>query len=98
MLQTLSGLFLVAAVKRPRKRKRTNRENPRRVPAQIGKIPKKWESPKKDDKGQKRKDKSRLETPPVSNPPPLAALKVRLLGRTKILRSRAKETQHTPIP
>ena len=39
--QTLSGLFLVGAVNRPRKRKRTNRENPRRVPEQIGKIPKK---------------------------------------------------------
>ena len=39
MSQTLSGLFLVGALNRPRKRKRTNRENPRRVPGQIGKIP-----------------------------------------------------------
>ena len=41
MSRTLSGLFLVGAVNRPRKRKRTNRENPRRVPGQIGKIPEK---------------------------------------------------------
>ena len=49
--RTLSGLFLVGAANRPRKRKSTNRENPRRVPGQIGKIPKKSE---KSQKGQKR--------------------------------------------
>ena len=36
--RTLSGLFLVGALNRPRKRKRTNRENPRTIPEQIGKI------------------------------------------------------------
>ena len=46
--RTLSGLFLVGALNRLRKRKRTNRENPRTVPAQIGKIP------GKVPKGQKR--------------------------------------------
>ena len=41
--RTLSGLFLVGALNyyRPRKRKRTNRENPRTIPEQIGKIPEK---------------------------------------------------------
>ena len=39
MSRTLSGLFLVGALNRPRKRKRTNRENPRTIPEQIGKIP-----------------------------------------------------------
>ena len=39
--RTLSGLFLVGALHRPRKRKRTNRENPRTIPEQIGKIPEK---------------------------------------------------------
>ena len=36
--RTLSGLFLLGAANRPRKRKRTSRENPRRVPEQIRKI------------------------------------------------------------
>ena len=54
-------LFLVGAVNRPRKRKRTNRENPRRVPGQIGKIPKK--RTKKDKKSPDR------ETPPFETPP-----------------------------
>ena len=58
--RTLSGLFLVGALNRPRKRKRTNRENPRTIPEQIGKIP---------GKGQKRKDKSRSGNPPVWNTP-----------------------------
>ena len=41
MSRTLSGLFLVGAlliIDRPRKRKRTNRGNPRTIPEQIGKI------------------------------------------------------------
>ena len=59
---TPSGLFLVGAL-RLRKRKRTNRENPRTIPAQIGKIP------GKVPKGQKRKDKSRSGNPPVWNTP-----------------------------
>ena len=60
--RTLSGLFLVGALNRLRKRKRTNRENPRTIPAQIGKIP---EKSGKSEKGQKRKDKSRSGNPPV---------------------------------
>ena len=51
--RTLSGLFLVGALNRPRKRKRTNRENPRTIPEQIGKIPEKsgksQKGPKKDN-------------------------------------------------
>ena len=72
--RTLSGLFLVGALKRPRKRKRTNRENPRTIPEQIGKIPEKSGKSKKDKKGQKRKDKSRSRNPPLLKPPRLAAL------------------------
>ena len=68
---TLSGLFLVGALNRPRKRKRTNRENPRTIPEQIGKIP---EKSGKSQKGQKRKDKSRLGNPPRLKHPRLAAL------------------------
>ena len=60
--RTLSGLFLVGALNRPRQRKRTNRENPRTIPEQCGKIPEKSGKPQK---GQK---KTRLK------PPRLAAL------------------------
>ena len=68
MSRTLSGLFLVGAVNRLRKRKRTNRESPRRVPGQIGKIQgKSGKVPKEDKKGQRRKDKSRSGTPPPLN-------------------------------
>ena len=69
--RTLSGLFLIGAVNRPRKRKRTNRENRRRVPGKKGKIPKNRKSPKKDKKGQKKERQvqigkhPRLKTPPV---------------------------------
>ena len=41
MSRTLSGLFLVGALNRPRKRKGTNQENSRTIPEQIGKIPEK---------------------------------------------------------
>ena len=51
MSLTLSGLFLIGALNRPRKRRRTNRENPRTIPEQVGKTPKNRESPKKDKKG-----------------------------------------------
>ena len=60
--RTLSGLFLLGALNRPRKRKGTNRENPRTIPEQIGKIP---EKSGKSQKGQKRKDESRSGNPPV---------------------------------
>ena len=71
--QTLSGLFLVGAVNRPRKRKRANQKNPRRVPGQIGKIPENQESPKKDKKGRTSPDR---ENPPRLKPPRLAALEI----------------------
>ena len=63
--RTLSGLFLVGALNRPRKRKKTNRGNPRTIPEQIGKIPQKSGKSQKDKKGQKRKDESRSGNPPV---------------------------------
>ena len=68
--RTLSGLFLVGALNRPRKRKRTNRENPRTIPEQIGKIPEKsgksQKRTKKDKKGRTSPDR---ETPPFETPP-----------------------------
>ena len=63
--RTLSGLFLVGALYRPRKRKRTNRENPRTIPEQIGKIPEKSGKSQKGQKRTKRKDESRSGTPPI---------------------------------
>ena len=66
--RTVLGLFLVGAVNRPRKRKRANRENPRRVPGQIGKIRKIRKGPnQKDKKGRTSPDR---ETPPFETPPP----------------------------
>ena len=80
MSRTLSGLFPVGALNRPRKRKRTNQENPRTIPEQIGKIP---EKSGKSQKGQKRTKKDRKgrtspdqETPPFEPPPRLAALEL----------------------
>ena len=68
--RTLSGLFLVGALNRLWKRKRTNRENPRTIPEQIGKIPQKSGKPQK---GQKRTKKGRTrpdrEAPPFETPP-----------------------------
>ena len=74
MLRTLSGLFLVGALNRPRKREkdksgkspdrpRANRENPRK----IGKVPKRT---KKDKKGRTSPDRETLpfENPPFSGP------------------------------
>ena len=68
--RTLLGLFLVGALNRPRKKKRTNRENPRRAPSKSGKSQKNRESPKKDKKGRTSPDR---ETP-LFETPPLAAL------------------------
>ena len=67
------GLFLVGALNRPRKRKRTNRENPRTIPEQIGKIP---EKSGKSQKGQKKHIKGQVQIgkPPRLKPPRLAAL------------------------
>ena len=74
MLRTLSGLFLVGALNRPRKR--TNRENPRTIPEQIGKVP---ERSGKSQKGQKRTKKEgqvQIGKPPRLKPPCLAALEM----------------------
>ena len=79
--RTLSGLFLVGALKRPRKRKVTNRENPRTIPEQIGKIP---EKSGKSQKGQKRTKKERqvqIGKPPRLKHPCLAALGLRVTSR-----------------
>ena len=66
---------LVGAFDRPRKGTRTNRENPRTIPGQIGKIPKKSG---KSQKGQKRTNqdgRGQIGKPPPFGPPPrLAAL------------------------
>ena len=72
--RTLSGLLLVGALNRPRRRKRTNRENPRTIPEQIGKIPEKSGKSQKGQKRTKRKDKSGSGNPPRLKPPRLAAL------------------------
>ena len=70
MSRTLSGLFLVGAL-RPRKRKRTNRENPRTIPEQIGKIP---EKSGKSQKRTKKEGQVQIGKPPRLKPPRLAAL------------------------
>ena len=61
--RTLSGLFLVGAFDRPRKKKRMNRENPRtklgKSPDQSGKIPtksRKQKGPKRTKPGQMSPD------------------------------------------
>ena len=58
------------------KRKRTNRENPRTIPEQIGKIPEKSGMSQKcpDKKGQKRTKRVQIGKPPGLKPPCLAAL------------------------
>ena len=61
----LSGLFLVGALKRPRKRKGTNRENPRTIPEQIGKIPEKSGKSQKGQKGTKKEGQVQIGKPPV---------------------------------
>ena len=76
--RTLSGLFLVGAFNRPRKRKGTNREDPRRVPEQIGKIPEKSGKPQKGQERTKKDKQGRTspdrEAPPPFETPRLAAL------------------------
>ena len=75
-LKFLSGLFLVGAVNRVRKRKGTNRENPRTIPGQIGKIPEKLRKvTKKVPKRTKKEGQVQIAKPPRLKPPPrLAAL------------------------
>ena len=85
--RTLSGLFLVSALNRPRKRKRTNQENPRTIPEQIGKIPEK--RTKKDKKGRTSPDR---ETPPFETPPArLAALDIQPLNRWVLTEKRTRK-------
>ena len=72
----LSGLFLVGALNRPRKRKRTNRENPRTIPEQIGKIP---DKSGKDKKGQKKEGQVQIGKPPRLKHPRLAGLDICLV-------------------
>ena len=74
MLRTLSGLFLVGALNRLRKRKRTNRENPRTIPAQIEKIPEKLGKSEKGQKRTKKEGQVQIGKPPRLKPPRLAAL------------------------
>ena len=74
MLRALSGLFLVGALNRPRKRKKTNRENPRTIPEQIGKIPEKTGKSQKGQKKTKKEGQVQIGKPPRLNPPRLAAL------------------------
>ena len=71
--QTLSGLFLVGAANRLRTRKRTNRENPRRVPGQIGKITKKSGKSQKGQERTKKEGQVQIGKPRLK-PPRLAAL------------------------
>ena len=80
MLRTLSGLFLVGALNRPRKRKRTNRENPRRVPKQIGKIPEKSGKSQKGQKRTKKEGQVQIGKPPRLKHPRLAALDICIRG------------------
>ena len=70
--RTLSGLFLVGALNRPRKRKRTNRENPRTIPEQIGKIPEKSGKSQKGQKRTKKEGQVQIRKPPRLKPPPFS--------------------------
>ena len=66
--------FLVGALNRPRKRKRTNRENPRSIPEQMGKIPEKSGKSQKGQKRTKKEGQVQIGKPPRLKPPRLAAL------------------------
>ena len=74
MSRTLSGLFLVGALNRPRKSKRANRENPRTIPEQIRRIPEKSGKPQKGQKRTKKEGQVQIGKPPRLKPPRLAAL------------------------
>ena len=67
MSRTLSGLFLV-------ERTRSNRENPRTIPEQIGKIPEKSGKSQKGQKRTKKEGQVQIGKPPRLKPPRLAAL------------------------
>ena len=84
--RTLSGLFLVGALNRPRKRKRTNRENPRTIPEQIGKIP---EKSGKAQEGQKKERQVQ-----IGKAPRLAALDFPQESRLKICHRKLHRIPH----
>ena len=69
--KTLSGLFLVGAVLWRRKRKGTNREDPRTIPGQTGKIPEESGKDKKGQKKTKKQGRVQIEKPPPRLKPPL---------------------------
>ena len=79
MSRTLSGLFLIGALNRPRKRKRTNRENPRTIPERIGKIPEKSGKSQQGQKRTKKEGQVQIGKPPRLKPPRLAALDLLVL-------------------
>ena len=98
--RTLSGLFLVGALNRLRKRKRTNRENPWTIPAQIGKIPEKSGKSQKGQKRTKKEGQVQIGKPPRLNPPRLAALDWQFATRIGAIRGYGFaqiDSQKTPI-
>ena len=66
--------FFGNALHRPIKRKVTNRENPRTVPEQIGKIPEKSGKSQKGQKRTKKEGEVQIGKPPRLKPLRLAAL------------------------
>ena len=62
----------VGALNRPRKRKRTNRENPRTIPEQIGKIPEKSGKSQKGQKRTKKEGQVQIGKPPPFQTPPFS--------------------------
>ena len=96
MSRTLSGLFLVGALNRLRKRKRTNRENPWTIPEQIGKIPEKSGKSQKGQKRTKKEGQVQIGKPPRLKPPRFAALeKLSSIFREKI---RVSKKKHSLVP
>ena len=92
-----SGLFLVGAVDRPRKRKGPTGKSLNRPAKTIGKV-------QKGKKGQKRKDKSRsgspphLKAPPVQRPARGMAGMVQKIARHGATRSATTRASSLPTP
>ena len=82
-VQIVSRTFLVGALNRPRKRKGTNRENPRTIPEQIGKIPEKSGKSQKGQKRTKKEGRVQIGKPPRLKPPRLAALNLNVICQRK---------------
>ena len=70
--RTLSGLSLVGALDRPRKRKRTNQDNLQTIPEQIGKIPEKSGKSQKGQKGTEKEGQVQIVKPPPFETPPFS--------------------------